>query len=148
MSLNEICIGSGGILIILLTLIEITPIKLNPWSKICRWIGKQTQHDLTLKIDTIQEDLKTVKSDLKDLQYADALKEAQECRYRILRFADECYLGQLHSKEHFGQILSDISTYEKYCEDHPDFPNSVAILAIEQIKGRYNKHLKNHDFLS
>ena len=148
LKLNEILYGSGGILIVLLTLVQITPIKINPWSFIFEWLGKQMSKETITKIDSIQKDLTCIRSDLDQLREEDSRKEAQDCRYRILRFADECYLGQLHSQEHFNQILQDITKYEKYCDDHPEFPNQVAIIAIDTIKKIYQEHMVNHNFLS
>lgn len=148
MKLNDIIFGSSSVLFILLTLVEITPIKINPISWICTWIGKQTQKETLKKIDTIQKDITSVKEDIQKLKDSDLQNEATDCRYRILRFADECYLGQNHSMEHFKQILQDITIYESYCDAHPDFPNNVAIMAISQIKSNYQNHVNNHDFLS
>ena len=39
MSIQEILTAGGGTLIVLLTLVQIAPIKLNPWSAIIKWIG-------------------------------------------------------------------------------------------------------------
>lgn len=39
MSIQEILTAGGGTLIVLLTLVQIAPIKLNPWSAIVKWIG-------------------------------------------------------------------------------------------------------------
>lgn len=39
MSIQEILTAGGGTMIVLLTLVQIAPIKLNPWSDIIKWIG-------------------------------------------------------------------------------------------------------------
>ncbi len=39
MSIQEILTAGGGTMIVLLTLVQIAPIKLNPWSAIVKWIG-------------------------------------------------------------------------------------------------------------
>lgn len=148
MSIKEILGGTGGILFIILTLIQITPIKINPWSWLLKWIGKQTQHETLEKLDAVQKDITSMKDEISSLKESDAQQEAVNCRYRILRFADECYLGQKHSLEHFKQILSDITIYESYCSDHPDFPNQVAVMSIDHIKSYYSKAVEQHDFLN
>ena len=66
-----------------------------------------------------------------------AENEATTCRYRILRFNDEILHDQRHTKEHFDQILDDVTRYEKFCKDHPEYENNKAILAIENIKRVY-----------
>ncbi len=40
MSIQELLLKGGGIVFALLTLVQITPIKVNPWSAIARAIGK------------------------------------------------------------------------------------------------------------
>lgn len=65
--------------------------------------------------------------------------ETTTCRYRILRFNDEILHDCKHSKEHFDQILDDITQYEKYCEEHSEYENNKAVLAIENIKRIYQK---------
>lgn len=68
-------------------------------------------------------------------------------RYRILRFDDEIRHDEKHTKEHFDQILEDITKYEKYCRAHPDFPNNKAVLAIKNIKDVYRKCTDESSFL-
>lgn len=65
--------------------------------------------------------------------------EATTSRYRILRFSDEILHGAKHSKEHFDQVLDDITTYKRYCEEHTEYQNNKAELAIENIKATYKK---------
>ena len=73
--------------------------------------------------------------------------KATTCRYRILRFDDEIRHGTRHSKEHFDQILEDITEYERYCNDHPDYKNNKAVLAIENIKRVYQLCTNEGSFL-
>lgn len=80
---------------------------------------------------------------------ADRLEEADaiDCRVRILNFADSIKTGQLHSEESYDQVLTDIDTYEKYCQDHPKFPNNKTVISIALIKSTYKGRLQKHDFL-
>lgn len=68
-------------------------------------------------------------------------------RYRILRFDDEIRHDDKHTKEHFDQILEDITKYEKYCKKNPDFENNKASLAIDNIKKVYKKCTDEGTFL-
>lgn len=43
--------------------------------------------------------------------------------------------------------MAEIDAYEKYCADHPEYPNNRAVLAIENIRETYKERLKRHDFL-
>lgn len=147
MTLKEIFYGGGGGLLILLTLIQISPIKVNPWSAILEWLGKQTNKAMLSKMETLERDMKTVKKEVATIRDENRETHAKDCRVRILRFSDEIYLGQPHSQEHFKQILGDITHYEKYCDAHPEFENQIAVAAIAQIKESYNDRLRKHDFL-
>lgn len=147
MTMKEILYGGGGGLLVLLTLIQISPIKLNPWSAILEWLGKQTNKAMLLKMETLERDMKTVKNEVSTIRDENREIHAKDCRVRILRFSDEIYLGQPHSQEHFKQILGDITHYEKYCDEHPEFENQIAVAAIAQIKESYKDRLRKHDFL-
>lgn len=68
-------------------------------------------------------------------------------RYRILRFDDEIRHEVRHTKEHFDQIMEDVTDYEKYCRDHPDFPNNKAKFAIINIKNVYGQCVQENSFL-
>lgn len=68
-------------------------------------------------------------------------------RYRVLRFNDEILHGERHSKEHFDQILEDITHYENYCETHPEYENNKAVLAIANITKIYQKCSEENSFL-
>ena len=148
MTLKEILPLFGGGLVGLLTLIQIAPIKVNPWSAILEWFGNQTNKALLAKMEVFEADMKGVKAEVDTIRDENREIHAKDCRVRILRFADEIYLVQPHSHEHFKQILGDITHYEKYCDAHPEFENQIAVAAIAQIKDTYNERLKKHDFLS
>lgn len=126
MTLQEILVSGGGILILLLTIIQVTPLKLNPWSAIAKALGKALTVDVLDKLDE---------------------NSASTCRYRLIRFDDELRHDVKHTQEHFDQILDDITTYERYCKEHPNYPNSKAVLAIENIKSTYIKCRKENSFL-
>lgn len=137
---EEIGLYSAGGLVVLLTLIQIAPIKINPWTRIGRWIGRIINGEVLEKVDALSTDVKNNKAD-DDEQWVSL------SRYHILRFGDELRRGLGHSKEQFDQILDDISKYEHYCDTHPEFPNGKAVAAIELIKETYKKSLEENDFL-
>lgn len=51
------------------------------------------------------------------------------------------------TKEHFDQILDDITRYERYCADHPEYENNKAVFAIANIKRVYQKCADENIFL-
>lgn len=130
----------GGVIILLMTLVQIAPIKVNPWTWIGRCIGRAINGEVLEKVQTLAQDVKRNKDD-DDEQWVTL------SRTHILRFGDEILHGTSHSKEHFDQVLDDISKYENYCKSHPNYPNGKAIATIKQIKKTYQKCLDENNFL-
>lgn len=139
-NIKEILLQGGGATLVLMTLIQISPIKFNPWSRIARCIGRAINGELIDKVDGLAIDMKKNKDD-DDEQWASL------SRSHILRFGDELLHGVSHSKEHFDQILLDISKYELYCSTHKDYLNDVAHETIKRIKDTYQKCLAENSFL-
>lgn len=140
MSLKEILMGGSGALVVLATLLEVSKIKINPWSSFFRFIGRCINAELIAKVDSMEA--KMEKSD-----EAREKKDAVDIRNRILLFGDEARRGVKHSEEHFNQVLEDITDYELYCSKHPDFPNEKAVITCRRIKEIYEKCLRDKDFL-
>lgn len=121
-------------------IIEISPIKVAPWSAVLSWFGKKIMGDVSKQLSGISEQLNAhIEEDAKD--------KAKRSRVRILRFADEILQGERHSQEHFNEILEDITEYNRYCATHPDFPNDKAAISIGHIENVYRARLENNDFL-
>ena len=139
-ALKELGLYGGGILLILMTVIQITPIKINPWSWLGRCIGRVINGEVLEKVEALSQDVKKNKAD-DDEQWASL------SRVHILRFGDELLHGVSHSKEHFDQVLIDISKYEHYCKEHPEYLNNIADATIKQIKHTYQKCLEENKFL-
>lgn len=138
--IKEIVMYGGGLTLILMTLVQITPIKINPWSWIGKMIGRAINGEVLDKVNTLANDVRELKDE-------DAEQWASLSRSHILRFGDELLHGVPHSKEHFDQILLDISKYEEYCDEHPNYKNNIANATIKQIKNTYQKCLEENKFL-
>lgn len=140
LTIKEIGLLSGGGILILMSLIQISPIKFNPWTWIARKVGKAINGEVIDEVKTLRQEVKHNKED-------DDEQWALLSRSHILRFGDELLHGKAHSKEHFDQILLDITKYELYCESHPKFPNGQAVATIRHIKETYQKCLDENNFL-
>ena len=139
-AVKQICLYGGGIVFLLMTVIQITPIKINPWSWLGKIIGRAINAEVLEKVDKLSSDVKANKD-------ADDKEWAELRRTHILRFGDEIRLGVSHSEEHFNQILLDIHQYDKYCEEHKSYKNDKAIATIDLIKQAYSKCLSENRFL-
>ena len=139
-TIKQIALGGGGVLLILMTLIQITPIKINPWSWIARMIGRAINGEVLTKVDNLGKELADHKEKSEE-------RHATLCRAHILRFRDEVLHGIPHSKEGYDNILIDIDSYEEYCDKHPGYKNNIAVETIKHIKTMYQKHLIDDSFL-
>ena len=140
MTFDKILACSGGGLFLLLTLIQLVPIQVNPWSAIARWMGKAINGEVLGKLGKLEKQLdEHIDTDDK--------RDADSHRLEILRFNNELLRSVGHTKEEFIEVLAEIDAYEKFCTDHPDYPNNRAVLAIENIQENYKERLKKHDFL-
>lgn len=136
MTINDILAYSGGGLVLFLTLIEITPIKLNPWSWLAQHIGNAFNHDVLVKLKEHDKKFEDI-----------AENEADQYRQKILEFNDGLLHKTKHSKEFFDSMLHTIDKYESYCKKHEGYKNSIADLAIKNIKNTYEKLSADGGFL-
>lgn len=147
MSLQEILTGGGGVLFLLSVIVQISPVKVNPWSWIAKQIGRAINGEVIEKVEGIEKEVRSLKDKQAEAEGRHDKRDADLCRTRILRFADELRRDIKHSEEFFDQALDDINTYETYCRNHKDYENNKAVAAIEKIKRTYKERLDKNDFL-
>ena len=92
MSFAQIFTWGGGSLLLLLTLVQVAPIQVNPWSAIARWIGKAINGDVLDKLGCLEKRLE------KHVQ-ADDERDADMHRARILQFNTELLREKKHTEE-------------------------------------------------
>ena len=133
--------GMIGLLVILAGMIKIPKLELNIWNWIGRGIGRSINREVMEQVKNLSEKVDTIETNAE-------LERVRDSRQRILRFNDEILCGQRHSKEHFDEILEDITVYEHYCNNHKEYENNKAVLAIATIKKTYDNCMDTHDFLT
>jgi len=132
----------AAIIVALSVVVEITPIKLNPWSWIARKIGKAINHDVIEKVDQLEKKVNRVGDALDE-------KSAKDARTKILNFGDELIYNpeRKHSKDKFDEVVANITEYEQYCSEHPDFKNHMTEATTKLILSTYETCMKKHSFL-
>ena len=140
MTLEEILTGGGISVAVVLTLLQIAPIKINPWSWLARAFGRAINSDLLREV-------KQTRKRLDEHIRIDDEREADRHRERILKFNNALLQGKHHTQEEFVDVLATIDSYEAYCSTHPDYKNSRAVHAISNIERLYDERLKKNDFL-
>lgn len=140
MTVKDILMGGGGLLAAVLTLIQLAPVKFNPWSAMAKALGRAINADLL-------QELSATKAALDEHIRLDDERNADSHRAKILAFNTELLRGIDHTREDFIEILAEIDCYESYCRAHPDYKNNRAVHAIANIGRVYDDRLKKHDFL-
>ena len=74
--------GWFGWLFLVMTLIEISPIKIDPWTFLLKLIGKAMNGDLIDEVKELRCDVSSLRKEIDE-------DKANACRTRILRFYDE-----------------------------------------------------------
>ena len=117
------------ILILLLSLVQISPLKLNPWDKIFGWIGKKTQGEMRKQVNELQKQIR-------DLWI-------NNHRQSILTFARECRADFYHDSEEWSNILNLCEEYERYTEEN-HVTNGVVRENTKYIRELYQKLSHEH----
>lgn len=86
---------------VLLSLIQISPIKLNPWDGILGWLGKKLNGSTEKRLEELQKQVRDM--------------WINTHRQSILTFARECRADMHHDAEEWNHILSIADEYEVYC---------------------------------
>lgn len=130
-------VGSPWVILIgTFTVIQISPLKINPWS----WLGKQIRHlifgdDIT----KLKSEMESIKNDLLD-------EKVSSRRWQILNFSNSCIREIPHTKEEWDHCIVDLEWYEEYCEKNR-IPNGVMKECAKYLRKRYQDHLAKNDFL-
>lgn len=112
---------------IIFSLIEIAPIKINPWKWLKAFVA------LPSRLDKLE---KEVNAD-----------RAYRWRSMILTRADFVRRGEKFSEERWNDTVETIDHYEKFCRDNPDVKNGKASTAIEYLRDQYKMAYKEKDYL-
>lgn len=147
MTLDDLLLGGGVGAVAVLSLLEIAPIKINPWSGLAKWLGRAINGEVLESVAEAKKAQKETRRALDEHIRADDERNADTLRMRILHFNNELLRGDRHTREDFIEILAVIDAYEQYCKNHPDYRNNRASHAIANIGRVYDDRLKLRDFL-
>ena len=120
-----------GLIVIVLSLVEISPIKVNPW----KWL--KAFGELPSRLEKLENEFNNDRA----------------FRWRTLIFNRSRLIerssiqGDLLRREEWEDTLDTITNYENYCEKHPEFKNELAVQTIEYIRKQYQYTLDHQMFL-
>lgn len=140
---------------ILSVVVEVAPIKINPWTVIFKYIGGIINRGVYKKLDVIEgatqrnaQAIEDIRADMESRFDAydkrDKEQQAVSMRNEIINFAENLKLGRIYSEKQFEYILDVISKYYIHCEKYSiknhyideahDFIRSEARNQFEEIK--------------
>lgn len=115
-------------LLAVLSLIQISPVKINPWDAILGWLGRKLNG----------KELTNLQGEVGELHKQVNGMWVSTHRHAILTFARELRAGIEHSTDEWSNVLSQIDEYEVYCEK-----NHIANGVVKQdsifINGMYQQ---------
>ena len=115
-------------LLAVLSLIQISPVKINPWDAILGWLGRKLNG----------KELTNLQGEVSELRKQVNGMWVSAHRHAILTFARELRAGIEHSTDEWSNVLSQIDEYEVYCEK-----NLIANGVVKQdsifINGMYQQ---------
>jgi len=146
MTIAEIATSVVVILGILSTFIEVSKIKINPWSSLFRWIGSKMMADVKKELQEIKKEQETLAKKQEELCRERALDAMDAVKAEIFRFYNECQKNQRHSEGEFNHIIQQNEKYEKLVEETGE-TNGVYEMEFKYIMTIYKKCQREKDFL-
>ena len=129
MTTGEVAGWAVVLLILLFSLIQISPLKINPWDRVFGWIGKKINGQTQKQLADLQK------------QVSDLWISAH--RQSILTFARECRAEIDHDAEEWNHILSIADEYEIYCATNT-VSNGVVKADTQYIRELYQELSREH----
>jgi len=128
--------GMFIVLAVFLSLVQIAPIKINPWDTILGWLGSKINAGVKKQLDAVSQQSNVQKEEFREF-WIDYQREA------ILRFSRECSQDMSHSREEWNHILDIIKRYETFCSKH-EIANGVIEENSSYLRDLHKQLLQEH----
>ena len=139
--------------VLALTIVQIAPIKINPWSFIFKmfykficWLSRMSLAPLIDRMDEINTKVDAMQSEIEVVKKEFEVKNANDWRWDILDFFNSARNGRPHSKEEWDHAIDQVKKYERHVELH-DIDNGVLEEASKWLRYEYHEHIRRNDFL-
>lgn len=152
--LGSVMAGSGGLIAVVMSVIQVSKIEINPWSQVATHIGNALNAGVMNEIKETKSELKDIRSEQEETRkkldnHIEKGEETKADGYRsqVLRFNNELVRGLGHTEEDFDDILDVIGKYEDYCKTHSNYKNNKMPFAIKNVGRVYDEMLRTNGFL-
>lgn len=122
-----------------ITLIQIAPIKINPWIAVLRLIRGVLVGELAESIEGIKKDLLGLRQDVEQ-------EKADNKRWNILDFANSCRNGRRHTKDEWHHVIDQLKDYETFVNER-GLDNGVMEEEAKYLRRLYAERCEKNDFL-
>ena len=134
MNLNEILskLNVGYVaaaIAVLLSLVQISPIKLNPWDRILGWLGKKINGETEKRLGAVEKQIRDM--------------WINQHRQTILTFARECRADIAHSSDEWTNVLNVAEEYERYVKENK-VTNGIVTQDTEYLRNLYQELSRDH----
>jgi len=131
---------------ILCTIIQVAPIKINPWDFLLGWIGERFNSGINKRINEVNERVNNLEETIdKHIEKCD-IDDWKKKRNYIIKFVNEGVNGARHTKESFENVITICDEYEEYVKQNPNVHNGIINDSIYAIRTKYQEHLIKADF--
>ena len=131
-NIKQLLTNPGVVILGTVTLIQIAPIKINPWS----WLGKKVSNFI---YGEIRDDIKAVRNEVTEMKI-------QNWRWNVLDFANSCKNGRRHTLDEWKHAIAQLADYENYIESN-NLINGVFEEDARYLREEYQRHCRENDFL-
>lgn len=145
-TLKENAPTAALILLILSFVIEITPIKINPWTKILKSIGKTITKDACGKVDGLITKIDQLERKFDKMENDQIENEKDRIRWEVLDFANSCRNGRKHTRDEFQHIVALNTKYKSLLRQTND-ENGVFEDEYNYIHDIYDELKRDNNFL-
>ena len=150
----DFCNNNPGVMVFgAVTLVEIVPIKINPWSGILKWIGKVVNAedrkniaDISVKIDNMRENQTRIEETVAEMKHEIEEDKAKEKRWHILDFVNSCRHGRTHTREEWNHVISELADYETFTE-RKGIKNGVIEEDAKYLRKLFQQNNDTNNFL-
>lgn len=140
--LGWIVVALGG----LGTFVEVSKIKINPWSSLFKWIGKKMNEEVMEEIKCLKKSDEEICKKQAEIERQQAIDTADTIKVEVFSFYNECKRGLKHSEAEFNHIAQQNKKYMAIIEVTKE-PNGVYEAEYEYIMEIFKEAMTKNDFL-
>lgn len=145
--LGSVMAGGSGLIVAVMSIIQVSKIEINPQSWIAAQLGNALNAGVMKEIKDIKTEQEETRKKLDAHIEEGEERKADNYRSRVLRFNNELVRGLGHTEEDYDEILDVIWKYNEYCKTHPKYKNNKMPHAIKNVERMYDEMLQTNGFL-